>query len=809
MNRFVMALLGAFLLIQPVVGYAHDLPKKNGLELKKKARDMRAKDVKTVKKAKASQSARLQIQQLPECVEVINDDCCGCYAITPDCFGVDADTTFVITEPGKYTLQQDVVFFPADEFTPAINILVDNVTLDLCEHTLSQGNDTPNAFGVQIGEGYFFTDPDDVLKNIEVTNGNIVDFTGVGVFCYNGSFDEPSGELAFEDLRFLELNILGCGASPTNNFGSGIDLDSAASGDLYDLDLPVAYKNVTIKDCNVNRCLGNAAITVSTADDLIIAHTTANDLTSTTSTVFEVFDFGPSAYLLACRNLQMNDCQGNNIRDLDPNAPDALAGSFIEGCINVYMKDCQFNDVSGESDILVGALFFSNAQNSIVENCQFNNVHGGESTGSVNGLHMSDGTLQETQGNGIKFINCQFNGMTRNATGEHESDVRRSLAGTRIITARNIIFENCQSVNIGTENPAYDCVGILVSVNLEDPTPFFGNVRNITLTNCVTGDITGLNRAVGIFLASENINQTAEQGSISNTVVENCIAERIRSSSSTELTAGIAEGLRDTHQAQSFFSTLSDLYIRDCRVSDVHAGCRNPLSAGILVESVQSPVLENNSVSDCDRGILFTGTNDIIPNGFQLAASFADATANPPVPIDIDAPVGLSQLESFRNKTRHNTVQVSVPDDVDASHEFLLPVNADLTALHWESGDKVVYHADGGPVIPGLVDGQTYYVIVYRPGFTERGLVQNNNVGNCSVSGYQDDRHPTLSAWINNMALLNGSPKPSHRANFAIKWPNKKPQVDEGTLGEYPKHPNKNFNTSLIFAKKEHHHSSR
>lgn len=79
--------------------------------------------------------------------------------------------------------------------------------------------------------------------------------------------------------------------------------------------------------------------------------------------------------------------------------------------------------------------------------------------------------------------------------------------------------------------------------------------------------------------------------------------------------------------------------------------------------------------------------------------------------------------------------------------------------------------------------------------------MQNNNVGNCLVAGYKDDRNPTKSAWINNMALLNGHPKPSHHANFAIKWPNK-PQVDKGTLGEYPKHPNKNFNTSLIYASK-------
>lgn len=806
MNRFLIALLGAFLLMQPVSGHADEVLQKNGIELKKKARDMRAKNAGN---AKALQKKRTNIAANAKAAVESTDGCCGCTVILPSDFGVDSATTYVIATPGVYKLQEDVVFFPADEFTPAINILSDNVTLDLCQHTLSQGNDTPNAFGVQIGEGYFFAaDPDFVLKNIEVTNGNIVDFTGVGVFCYNPSFDGPTAELAFEDLRFLGLNILHCGASPTNNFGSGIDLDSAASGNLYDLDLPVAYKNVIIKECNVNRCLGNSAITVSTADDLIITHTTANDLTSTTSTVFDVFDFGPSAYLITCRNLQMNHCQGNNTQDLDPNVPDALSGSEIQGCINVYVSNCQFNDTFGTSDTIT-ATFLSNTQG-VFENCQFNDNRGGEFVRAVHGIHLSDDTFQQTSANGLKFINCQFNGSSISPESTRTPIGRARVVGAFAITLRNVVFDRCQACNIDVQNPNFHAFGYFIATAAEDPTPEFANVQNIIFTNCVASDISTLGySAAGFFLGAVNINRVGEQAQLLNMVVENCIAERIHSSTSTFPVAGIAEApFAAIGDVETQFPLEKNLFIRNCRVSDVRAGAGNPLSAGILVESVQNPVIENNSVSDSDRGILFTGTNDIIPNGFQLAATRQDALASPPVPIDIGTPVGPSQFESFKNKTRKDTVQVLVPDDVDADHEFLFPTTSDLTALHWKSGDKIVYNANGGPVIPGLVDGQTYYVIVYIPGFTERGLVLNNNVGNCSVSGYQDDRRPTESAWINNIALLNGT-KPSHKANFAIFWPNKKPQVDEGTLGQYPKCPNKNFNTSLIYAKKKSHHSGR
>ncbi len=170
-------------------------------------------------------------QETLEIVQHLVDCSCTCRVILPSDFEDDEgnlSVTYFITEPGNYCLGANVAFAPDDEFTPAINILANDVRLDLRGFTLSQDNDTPNAYGVQIGQGYNYDDPDTVLKNITVLNGSIIDFTAIGVFCYNGSFDEPTAELAFEDLHFFDLNILDCGSSPSFDYASGINLDSLA-----------------------------------------------------------------------------------------------------------------------------------------------------------------------------------------------------------------------------------------------------------------------------------------------------------------------------------------------------------------------------------------------------------------------------------------------------------------------------------------------------------------------------------------------------------------------------------------------------
>ncbi len=627
-------------------------------------------------------------------------DCsCTCIVIKPEDFMDDEGNltvTYAITEPGNYCLGANVAFSPQDEFTPAIVILTDNVRLDLRGFTLSQANDTPNAYGVQIGEGYNYIDPNDVLDNISVFNGTIRDFSAIGVFCYNASFDDESfDQVAFQDLSFADLNILECGSSPSFDFASGIDLDSSAGLDPTSRDLPVAYRNVTVNNCNVNNCIGNGALQFYTVDNLVLKNTQANNLTT------EVDIFGTFAHAYFGRNIQMFDCQGNGTGDFDPSPSLSQAGGLrLETSANIYVANCQFNDTYGEAGFIVQGANLGENYNAVYENCQFNNTVGGPLVAFfVSGAHASSGG-DTFQANGLKFINCQFNGTRNNTTDE--SSIFAGLmqcCGFQTRVDRNLTFENCQACNIQSDSPLVTTVAGFEIINFNfDHAPEFGDVRNVTFSNCIASDITGVHEAIGYDFRAANASLTEDQSVMTNIVLQDCIIERIQGGSDSAIIAGISGALLDTSSIAdpAPFSQNNDYLIRGCRISDVHSTSEDisPLSAGILLQSVSRPVLQQNSVSDCDRGILFTGIDE-----------------NP-------------------------------------------------------------------------------------PGFSDLGMIQENEVDNCLISCYQDDAPTTTSAWVNNTAFNCGE-MPSQFTNYNINFAGTRP-VDAGTLSAYPVGGNKYYNLSLI-----------
>ena len=752
-------------------------------------------------------------QETLDIVKHLQDCSCICTVIMPQDFA-DSDgnlsQTYVITEPGSYCLGADVAFSPIDEFTPAINILANDVRLDLRGFTLSQDPEsgTPNTYGVQIGQGYNYDDPDAVLKNITITNGSIINFTAIGLFCYNGSFDGPTAEVAFESLTFTGLNILDCGSSPSFDFASGIDLDSAANQSLY-LDPPVAFKNVIIENCNVNRCVGNAAIQVFTVDNLVVGNTQANDLSSQ-ATVFYTF-----AHSYVGRNIKIFGCQGNGVTDSDPVFRRRQCGGLLlSDSVNINIKNSQFNDAFGESIYLVNSNLSVN-QNMVVENCQFNNSRGGKLAVAVTGVHMSESTFPEVIGaDGYRFINCQFNGHRIDpltpAYPRHEANL---VVGLLVTSLRNLVCENCQACNIIAENDNFWAAGFAIGTESDTLITPYSDGLNWTLKNCIVSDIhttSTWQNAAGFELDALDQSTDGVQGAQWNIVVENCIAERISSATNTSTVAGIKVGLLHTFpfppQNQAInpgpYPAIFNVFIAGNRVSDVRSTAEDttPLSAGILMQAVHRPDICRNSVSDCDRGILLTGTDKIIPNWFQLAATVDDALAFPPVFIDLNTIPASAPVEDFFNNTQGNSVSIAPSSiTIDVKHNFIVPSD-DLTALGWQPGDAVSYDCNGGSPIANLVCGTTYYAIVYIPSFSEKGLIQNNKIDNCSISCYQDDAPTTLSAWVNNTAFNCGTcPQncPTQFTNYDIDFAGVRP-VDAGSLVSYPVGGNKYYNLSLV-----------
>jgi hypothetical protein len=179
-----------------------------------------------------------------------------------------------------------------------------------------------------------------------------------------------------------------------------------------------------------------------------------------------------------------------------------------------------------------------------------------------------------------------------------------------------------------------------------------------------------------------------------------------------------------------------------------------------------------------------------------LATSLENADAFPPVFVDLTSLPSDMPLQTFANGTQGNFIEIAPSDltiDLDRDYIFA-PTN--LNTLGWQVGDAILYDANGGEDIGGLMSGQTYYLIVYVPGFSKDGVIMNNTVDNCTVSGYQDDKPTTSSAWVNNFGFNSGTPA-SADANYDIAWAGSAP-VYAGDLADYPTGSAKAYNVSLI-----------
>lgn len=812
---------------------------------------------------------------------VVFTGCCECITIIPTDFQDPSDplfpnaplsVTFVIDSPGKYVLEQDISFMPTVDYTPAINILSDNVILNLCGHTLSQGNLQPNAYGVQIGQGYNYSDPNAVLQNVTIQNGTIRNFTAIGVFCWNGSFDDPSFlQIPFKDLRFFSLNVLECGppsslfigsidntatltvTSVTNGIitlgqaisgqgvapgtsvtafltgtggvgtytvsiaqtvaseimasgteslddGSGITLDSNAPIFPYVTpDLPVAYENVIIRDSNVNQCIGHSAIYVFTFSNFVIENTHANNLYTNLDSIFQTC----FAYLLFGRNLQMTRCQGNGVNDFEttPVSGDFVSqvgGLNLEFSSNIQVRFSQFNDAYAYSAYLINSNLSSN-YNQVYEFCQFNNSRGGPLTIAAVGVHWSEGAGETIHTNVSKFSHCEFNGTSIDDTNPGGS-IFAAIGGFSGAGTSNLVLENNEACNNVTQSSGISAYGFFIASDphgdVSSPQAPFGGNHNVVLKGNTVSDIYSGKEAIGFNLATVNDNYTGTQDTQTNFVLQNNVASRIYSTTTDPLqnVAGISVGniyppgfnpARPTAFLTQFVKT-KNVQLKGNRVSEVHnknGQSPVPLSAGILVYAASNAELTENSVTDCDRGVLLSGTNQITPNNiFQLALSAADAMSDPPVFIELGSNPVTPPVQTFTNLTRGNSITLP-PASVYVPNSFIINT-PNLNTLGWKMGDAIQYTVDAGGIpIDGLTPNTVYYLIVYVPGFCQQGLVQSNSVTKCTVSGFQDDAVPcTLSAWFDNTGFCNG---PSGAANYAINWGGKPPVVT-GNLGHYP-----------------------
>lgn len=741
--------------------------------------------------------------------------------------------TFLINSPGYYCLQSDAPYAPVAN-SIAITVTSDNVVIDLGNFNLYQTNASANVTAIVLGDL-----GTQVLKNVTIKNGSIANFTNAGILANNMNTILP-----FQNLNFFDLNVLECGTHNTSLDASGINLTSNRSHNLYDSSVLTAYNNVRIERCNVNKCYGRGSIQVFTGSNVIIKNCQANNLSSN-------LDLSIFGYRLVCRDLQMSECQGNNTVSTSVSSINQIGGMSCCYSMNMDVYNCQFNNTYGESGFVTCGMDCSNVQNSIFDKCQFNGTLGGALAALIEGVYMQTDSLQLTQGNGLKFSNCQFNNTS---VSSDNLNINVFIAGFSGITVRNIIFDNCQATNIMTISSGFNAYGFYVGTFAENAEPYYANSRNIIFKNCVAADISGTNgSAFGYFMAQGDGNITGQQASLGNTIIENCIAQHIYSNTTYGSVAGIYQGL-DMILTNYVYASSYNLLVKNCMITDVKNtnNLASPRSAGILVDTVHKPVIKKNNISDCDRGIQLTGNPLIVPGTlFQLAKSKEDALANPPVAIDLNGAqtytggtasqngqiitgvgtnfVGavangtiifndgtiatiyqfinnttlltvesqivpnqsfhinygippIAPLQTFTNLNRAGHINISPSNlTVDLLRDYLYSPT-DLNMIGWELGDEIVYNSEGGLIINDLVNYNLYYLIVYEPGFVERGIIEYNEVNNCKISGYQDDKSPcTSSTWLNNRAICNG-------INYVINWSEPEHPIARGSIRKFPEH---------------------
>lgn len=659
-----------------------------------------------------------------------------------------------------------------DSQLAAITIDADNVIINLNGLSLSEGNGTEGVVGIEIIPGH---------KNITIQNGTITGFTAAAI---NAFTPETAPLATTSELNFINLTVIDNapeGIGFLAKAASGICLNTFVSNNPADYATDFAYSNVTVLNCNINRN-GVTNCYFSLINGLKIENSQINEA------------FAQGGFVPTIANLDMSSCA--NVKMLNSTFNNAHQGSDqpfviflinlnLHGIENAIIENCQFNDPIGNNAIFLCHSFGDLQKNFLWENCQFNGLRAGPSALLPDLFLIGGGpTPGPVKSSGIEFINCQFNDAF------HESGGALGIVGLIILLIDDLVIEDCQFSHFQSDSGG--CVGIYFqNAGAGDQSVDAESKFNLTIRNTLITGLTSVGESEAIIYQGFNSPhfRASTSAFVKNILNDNLTISKIYSSDPTAIVAGIIS-LDEVMDQTSLPIITQNLFIRNSFISDIRrtvAGSTDNI-AGIYLNSVVNPIIENNTISDTVNGIVFTGTDLINPsNFFQLAASLSDAEAFDFIPLTSTAKSPPDQV--FKNLDRGNSVTIDATTQVDLAASAIIPTT-DLNTLGWQLGDRIQYFNKGGKNIGGLVTKTIYNLIVYSAGFTREGIIQDNKINRCSEVGYRDDATTTQNAWINNTAVLNGT-------NYQINWVGAEP-IDTGFVNApYPAPGNKYYNLSL------------
>jgi len=411
-----------------------------------------------------------------------------------------SDETIIIDEPGHYILDDDFIFVPTADVQAAIIIEVDNVVLDLAGHCISQSEDTFDKFHLIVG---IDVQPD--CNNIEITNGTIKNFSGIGIFLnYDPAL--PTDVIQHENIILSNLLVKNIGRTDLNSYiedNSGI--------------LVAFSQNVRIFKCKfslIRASVEASAIGIYFSSDIVI-----NKVTITKVTI-ETNSFGLYGILAEnCQNIVIDFFDTSNFfitNGVDSQYQQSL-GIFLVSTTPVFISNGTItkhyaNRFAGIA-IQDEEPNNNNRTQSIIKNITVENnraevtVQGLILFNMINvlveNIIIQDNILERSSGNNFQF---DFYDMT----------------GIDVLSSQDIYVEKCLATRNYTKTPKpFDsiysvCCGFAVTPIFQD---FSLRCSNITYKDCVATKNTTYPGVTGVRIIGGWIIFNTD-----NIILTNCVA---------------------------------------------------------------------------------------------------------------------------------------------------------------------------------------------------------------------------------------------------------------------------------------------
>ncbi|MGE0206340.1 MAG: right-handed parallel beta-helix repeat-containing protein [Candidatus Babeliales bacterium] len=263
-------------------------------------------------------------------------------------------TTYTISQPGFYVFAENIVFSPASG-QPALEITSDNVTIDMCGKTLTQGNAVAGVDGIRI-PGNTTLAP---RSNVTIMNGAVSGFTRSGIVV--GTNPITPANTAARLITIKDMKIFSC-SSVGVEFVSGSNITGASLENLELLSNLIGASLTNVVDSSITSCdmtLNTTGIRLNLSSDIVIEKCRAHENTQA------------GFWLQNSNNNTLTKCLAiNNGQGGSTNAYGFIAQGGFANVFEECIAQGTLSNATGDDDIAAGFALTSTEMCSKIINCE-------------------------------------------------------------------------------------------------------------------------------------------------------------------------------------------------------------------------------------------------------------------------------------------------------------------------------------------------------------------------------------------------------------------------------------------------------